>query len=414
MRLSAFLFVLLLASPHSLDGAVTKKQNGSSSAKASAKPDSEAKPELKQQGKPEEESGDEVREGPDKDANSRPPVAAVSSIEPEALADFDHYPPQIQQVIRDALALTKLNLTYTFGSADPSKGGMDCSGTIVHLLQKAGIGNVPRQSDQICHWLAERTLLHRITTARSLADAEFSALQPGDLVFWSGTYVTSAPRAVPVTHVMLYLGKHSRTGRPVLFGASDGRVYEGKRRTGVSVFDFSLPKAGGKSSIYGYGLIPGVGKVVVKPPANAAAQFALTSRETQSPTPNEKGEASSGKVVATNDGKFKVTVDSNAELASDSKEEIRKAVPAHRTPPAKDLSDANPARSRTNGKDDAATASKATADRSSTRNASAAAKKEGNGISSNASARETLPDTRAKLESAAMRLTKSIKHAASN
>lgn len=33
-----------------------------------------------------------------------------------------------------------------------------------------------------------------------------------------------------------------KSGRPLVFGASDGRVYQGERRTGVSIFDLSLPK----------------------------------------------------------------------------------------------------------------------------------------------------------------------------
>ena len=214
-------------------------------------------------------------------------VAAVSSIEPEALAHFDSYPPQIQTLIRYALDLTKRNLTYTFGSSDPAKGGMDCSGTIFHLLTHAGISGVPRQSDEMCNWVRDLTLLHEIKKADSLSHAELSALNPGDLLFWSGTY-TTAPRKTPVTHVMLYLGKLKKNGKSVVFGASDGRVYEGARRTGVSIFDFSLPRPGSTAKLYGYGLIPGVGKVKVDavegPPAKAAGAMASKSEQARPTT----------------------------------------------------------------------------------------------------------------------------------
>lgn len=223
---------------------------------------------------------DAVTEGPVPPGVKR--EAAVSSIEPEELANFENYAPQIQQLVRNALDLTKLNLTYTFGSADPGQGGMDCSGTIVYLLNGLGMKGVPRQSDEICGWVQDRTLLHKITTADSLKHPEFAALQPGDLLFWSGTY-TTAPRKIPVTHVMIYLGKLKKTGKHVVFGASDGRVYQGERRTGVSVFDFSLPRVGSTATFYGYGLIPAIGKVAVKIPAPATPETNVTEAPKTAP-----------------------------------------------------------------------------------------------------------------------------------
>ena len=202
-------------------------------------------------------------EGPSKTKVQRP--AAVSSITPEALVNFSFYAPQIQQLVRDALALTKLNLRYTFGSSDPKAGGMDCSGTLYHLLNGVGLKGVPRQSDEMCAWVQNATLLHRTPNADSLTHPEFAALQPGDLLFWSGTYEPEM-RSIPVTHVMLYLGKLKKGGH-VTFGSSDGRTFQGEQRNGVSVFDLSVPYSGSKTRIYGYGLIPGVGRLQVKPSA---------------------------------------------------------------------------------------------------------------------------------------------------
>jgi cell wall-associated NlpC family hydrolase len=204
---------------------------------------------------------DLVKEGPVTDG---PPVAAVSSIEVEDIQGFEHYAPQIQELIRKCLALTKLNLTYTFGSSDPKNGGMDCSGAIYFVLHDFGFKGVPRQSNEMAGWVQDKTLLYRVTEADTLSHGEFSSLQPGNLLFWSGTYVT-APRKIPVTHVMLYLGKLKKSGKHIVFGSSDGRAYQGKRRTGVSVFDFSLPKSTSTAKFYGYGMIPGVGKIETKP-----------------------------------------------------------------------------------------------------------------------------------------------------
>jgi hypothetical protein len=44
----------------------------------------------------------------------------------------------------------------------------------------------------------------------------------------------------------------------VVFGASDGRTYDGQRRNGVSVFDFVMPKRDGRAAFYGYGPVPGL------------------------------------------------------------------------------------------------------------------------------------------------------------
>lgn len=181
--------------------------------------------------------------------------AAVTSLETTDLADFDEQPEPIKTLIQRALKLTKLNLTYVFSSSDPKLGGMDCSGTIYHLLIKQGLTQTPRQSDEMGQWLQDNGTLNRTDKADSLTHAAFAALKPGDLIFWSGTYKATV-RSLPITHVMLYLGKHMITKKPVIFGASDGRFYEGQKRTGVSVFNLTMPKVDSKVSIYGFGSVP--------------------------------------------------------------------------------------------------------------------------------------------------------------
>jgi cell wall-associated NlpC family hydrolase len=186
-------------------------------------------------------------------------AAAVSSILPEEIEGFEDYPADVQKMLSIALPLTTQNLRYQFGSSDPKAGGMDCSGTVFRVLTDCGIKNVPRQSDEICRWVMRRSVLYRTEDAANLKDPAFSALRPGDLLFWTGTYETSAPRELPISHVMIYLGKRKKDGKPVVFGASDGRTYDNERRNGVSVFDFALPKRGKKSEFYGYGRVPGLG-----------------------------------------------------------------------------------------------------------------------------------------------------------
>jgi cell wall-associated NlpC family hydrolase len=202
--------------------------------------------------KPDAPSSDVAKaKKPDKKA------AAVSSILPEELEGFESYPADVQKMLRTALPLTTQNLRYQFGSSDPKAGGMDCSGTVFRVLTDCGIKDVPRQSDEICRWVMRRSILFRTEDATSLKDASFSSLKPGNLLFWTGTYETSAPRELPISHVMIYLGKRKKDGKPVVFGASDGRTYDNERRNGVSVFDFALPQRGKKSEFYGYGRVPG-------------------------------------------------------------------------------------------------------------------------------------------------------------
>ncbi len=178
--------------------------------------------------------------------------AEVSSIEVDELVGFDELSTSTQALIRAALELTKQGLTYTSRSADPKHGGMDCSGAIYFLLRSQGVQDVPRQSDQMAEWLIKQGVWVSTAQAKSLDDPIFAGLRPGDLLFWAGVEKHKT-RRLPVSHVMLYLGKQVKTGKRVIFGSSDGRSYAGQRRRGVSVFDFAFPKPDAKVRFFGYG-----------------------------------------------------------------------------------------------------------------------------------------------------------------
>jgi cell wall-associated NlpC family hydrolase len=188
--------------------------------------------------------------------------AAVASLDPSQLKDFDKQPQRVQDLIRSALALTQRNLAYTYGSADPASGGMDCSGFIYFVLGGAGFKDVPRQSSDQYLWVRKNGNFHSVLS-RNANTFELEQLRPGDLMFWSGTY--KVDRDVPITHVMIYLGKQKGTNKPIMVGSSDGRSYNGERRFGVSVFDFKLPNGTPNKSdpdlvarFEGYSSIPGL------------------------------------------------------------------------------------------------------------------------------------------------------------
>ena len=183
------------------------------------------------------------------------------TLSPDQIADYDSYPPKVHQILDAGLALTKQNLGYTYGSADPANGGMDCSGFIYYVLKQNGFPDVPRDSSQQYVWVRKAGNFYAVLS-RKEDSFEFDDLKPGDLLFWSGTY--NIDRDPPITHTMIYLGREKRTNKRVMIGSSDGRTYDGKQRWGVSVFDFKMPpppKSGDAkiSPVFvGYGRIPGL------------------------------------------------------------------------------------------------------------------------------------------------------------
>jgi len=183
------------------------------------------------------------------------------SLSPDQIADYDSYPPKVRQILDAGLGLTKQNLGYTYGSADPKNGGMDCSGFIYYVLQQNGFREVPRDSSQQYVWVRKAGDFDAVLS-RKEDSFELNDLKPGDLLFWRGTY--NIDRDPPITHTMIYLGREKRTNKRVMVGSSDGRTYDGKQRWGVSVFDFKMPpppKSGDAkiSPVFvGYGRIPGL------------------------------------------------------------------------------------------------------------------------------------------------------------
>src|SRR6266705_3378747 len=161
------------------------------------------------------------------------------SLSPDEIEGYEKYPPRVRQILDAGLALTKQNLGYTYGSADPANGGMDCSGFIYYVLSQNGFAHVPRDSSEQYVWVRKAGNFNAVLS-RSADSFEFDALKPGDLLFWSGTY--NIDRDPPITHTMIYLGREKRTNKRVMVGSSDGRTYDGKQRWGVSVFDPKTPE----------------------------------------------------------------------------------------------------------------------------------------------------------------------------
>ena len=166
--------------------------------------------------------------------------APNATLSPEAISGFENYPSKVQQLLTSALELTTRNLDYTYGSADPANGGMDCSGFVYFVLKQNGVEGVPRDSSEQYIWLRRAGRFEPVVSQKD-GSFEFDNLKPGDLLFWTGTYAIQ--RDPPITHAMIYLGREKKTGTRVMVGASDGRTYQSQQRFGVSVFDFKMPRA---------------------------------------------------------------------------------------------------------------------------------------------------------------------------
>jgi cell wall-associated NlpC family hydrolase len=185
--------------------------------------------------------------------------APNATISPNELTGYDDYPADVRKLIDLSLELTKQNLNYKYGSADPANGGMDCSGFVYYVLTQNGVRDVPRDSSQQYIWI-RKSGNFRAVVSRDPGTFELDELKPGDLLFWTGTY--SIERDPPITHSMIYLGRQKGNGRRIMVGSSDGRSFDGIQRYGVSVFDFKLskPKSDKDTKLsptfVGYGSIP--------------------------------------------------------------------------------------------------------------------------------------------------------------
>ena len=190
---------------------------------------------------------------------AKPEAAPNAAIASADILEFHAQPAGVRTLIESGLDLARKNLTYTFGSADPANGGMDCSGFIHYLLRQHGLTQVPRDSSGLYMW-ARKAHGFRAVISRKPDSVEMDELLPGDLLFWIGTYATD--HDPPVTHTMLYLGTEKATGAKIMIGSSDGRTYRGQKRNGVSVFDFTMPRtpAAGdqRATFIGYARIPGL------------------------------------------------------------------------------------------------------------------------------------------------------------
>ncbi len=203
------------------------------------------------------------------------PASAFSQqpalLEADDIKEFETLSEPRQKLLNFAIETgTKMKgLPYKFGGNGPQDGGFDCSGAMNYILREMGL-EPPRTSSAQYLWIKENGKIHGVPKeARDLEHESFDALRPGDLVFWSGTYVPTDNRKTKVTHVAIFLGYEKKDGRPVMMNATSGRSYRGKKGDGFGVYDFRVPRATSKSRILGYGTPPGIAELEAASEATA-------------------------------------------------------------------------------------------------------------------------------------------------
>lgn len=186
----------------------------------------------------------------------------MATLSPGQIGGYETYPENVRNLLDRGLSLTTQHLDYKYGSADPASGGMDCSGFIYYVLSQNGLKDVPRDAREQYIWTRKAGTFRAVLSHHD-DTFELDELKPGDLLFWSGTYKTD--KDPNITHTMIYLGREKGRNQRVMVGSSDGRVYNGQSRFGVSVFDFKVtPPRGGTTSdrpgpvFVGYARIPGL------------------------------------------------------------------------------------------------------------------------------------------------------------
>lgn len=182
-------------------------------------------------------------------------------LEVEELAEFAGLSEARQDLLRTAMETAEKASPnpYLFGGNDPSEG-FDCSGAMYFVLRKEGY-KPPRTSAQQFVWIRDAGEMHPVgEKVESLEDEIFEKLKPGDLLFWSGTYVPTDGRTVKVTHVAMYAGTEKKDGRRVMISSTEGRSYRRVQSSGMGVQDFRLPSKTSRSKFVGFGSIPGIEK----------------------------------------------------------------------------------------------------------------------------------------------------------
>lgn len=179
-----------------------------------------------------------------------------------------------EMTVVDRLAHQHLN--YIYGSGDPGKGGLDCSGFVRLVFREAYGIELPDEADKQLGYCREHGQVWDATSGWTPA-----VLQPGDLIFFAGP--DALPRSSDVEHVMIYCGGNTMAG-----AQGKGRQQEGAFLGGVGLYYFRVHYPGGiwgepgdrfigHRRVFAYGRLA-AGQTAAVPNAVAAEQKSASSQ----------------------------------------------------------------------------------------------------------------------------------------
>jgi cell wall-associated NlpC family hydrolase len=177
----------------------------------------------------------------------------------DQIAESSSYPAQVRKIVDFGLYLAAQHLTYKYASADPAKGGMDCSGFIHYVLTQSGIADAPRDAREQYAWIRKAGNFKAVLAQRD-DTFELDELQPGDLLFWATNFGVS--RDPQIIQTMIYIGRDKTTNARLMVGACERGTFKGQPKSGVSAFDFKVGRAQKSKGeeigpvFVGYGHIP--------------------------------------------------------------------------------------------------------------------------------------------------------------
>ena len=177
----------------------------------------------------------------------------------DQIAESSSYPAQVRKIVDYGLYLGARHLPYKYASADPGRGGMDCSGFIYYVLSQSGIAGAPRDAREQYAWIRKAGNFKAVLAQRD-DTFELDDLQPGDLLFWASNFGVS--RDPEIIQTMIYIGRDKTTNARLMIGASERGSFKGQPKSGVSAFDFKVgraQKSKGEETgpvFVGYGHIP--------------------------------------------------------------------------------------------------------------------------------------------------------------
>ncbi len=167
-----------------------------------------------------------------------------------------------EDVLTVANRLAHQHLGYIYGSEDPARGGLDCSGFVKYVIHEASGIELPDEADRQLEYCRDHGQVWDATSNWTPA-----TLQPGDLIFFAGPQPLA--RNSLICHVMIYCGNHVMVGAQGEGRQMDGTMggvgfYPIPDRPPTGILGESGERFIGHRRIFAYGRLNGMPPISVQ------------------------------------------------------------------------------------------------------------------------------------------------------